>query len=260
MQMPADNSGQSTSRERTKNTPIRKLTARVLAAATAFFCAVNILALQPPARTTRTVVTTEKIPYSVAYQDEPARYRGYTEVVSAGIAGEREIRSQVVFEGDRPVKVLSVQSTDTARPVDQVVKRGTRVLRSETADGSRWVSSFIRPLKTGWLSADFYDYPHHNGIDLAAPYGTPVYAAAQGRVVLAGWYGEYGKCVIIEHADGSRTLYGHNSSLDVAAGQEVTQGEKIASVGSTGNSTGNHLHFEIRIGSGFLDPMVYIDK
>lgn len=212
------------------------------------------------ARTTRTVVTTEKIPYSVAYQDEPARYRGYTEVVSAGIAGEREIRSQVVFEGDRPVKVLSVQSTDTARPVDQVVKRGTRVLRSETADGSRWVSSFIRPLKTGWLSADFYDYPHHNGIDLAAPHGTPVYAAAQGRVVLAGWYGEYGKCVIIEHADGSRTLYGHNSSLDVSVGQEVKQGEKIANVGSTGNSTGNHLHFEIRIGSSFLDPLVYIDK
>ena len=260
MQFSADNSGKSTSRKRTKNTPIRKLTARALAVTLAFFCAVNILALQPPARTTRTVVTTEKIPYSVAYQDEPARYRGYTEVVSAGIAGEREIRSQVVFEGDRPVKVLSVQSTDTARPVDQVVKRGTRVLRSETADGSRWVSSFIRPLKTGWLSADFYDYPHHNGIDLAAPHGTPVYAAAQGRVVLAGWYGEYGKCVIIEHADGSRTLYGHNSSLDVSVGQEVKQGEKIANVGSTGNSTGNHLHFEIRIGSSFLDPLVYIEK
>lgn len=101
MQFSADNSGQSTSRKRTKNTPIRKLTARALAVTLAFFCAVNILALQPPARTTRTVVTTEKIPYSVAYQDEPARYRGYTEVVSAGIAGEREIRSQVVFEGDR---------------------------------------------------------------------------------------------------------------------------------------------------------------
>lgn len=260
MQTSANHFRQSTPGKRTGRHPIGKLTARVLAASLALFCTVNILALEQPARKTRTVVTTEKIPYSVSYLDDAARYRGYTEVISEGIPGEREIRSQVVFEGERPVKVLSVQTTDTARPVDQVVKRGTRVLRSETADGSRWVSSFIRPLKTGWLSADFYDYPHHNGIDLAAPYGTPVYAAAQGRVVLAGWYGEYGKCVIIEHADGTRTLYGHNSSLDVSAGQEVKQGEKIANVGSTGNSTGNHLHFEIRTNAGPLDPLVYLDK
>lgn len=260
MQFSADNSGQSTSRKRTKNFPIRKLTARALAVTLAFFCAVNILALQPPARTTRTVVTTEKIPYSVAYQDEPARYRGYTEVVSAGIAGEPGDPFTGRLRG-RPAGQGAVGPVDRHRPPRRPGgQEGHPVLRSETADGSRWVSSFIRPLKTGWLSADFYDYPHHNGIDLAAPHGTPVYAAAQGRVVLAGWYGEYGKCVIIEHADGSRTLYGHNSSLDVSVGQEVKQGEKIANVGSTGNSTGNHLHFEIRIGSSFLDPLVYIDK
>ena len=108
--------------------------------------------------------------------------------------------------------------------------------------------------------ADFYDYPHHNGIDLAAPYGTPVYAAAEGVVEQAGWYGEYGICVILRHADGSRTLYGHNSSVSVSVGQTVKQGEKIANVGSTGNSTGNHLHFEIRVDGRMIDPLVYLDQ
>ncbi|WP_368236678.1 M23 family metallopeptidase, partial [Anaerotruncus rubiinfantis] len=94
----------------------------------------------------------------------------------------------------------------------------------------------------------------------AAPRGTPVYAAAEGKVSLAGWYGEYGRCVIIDHADGSQTLYGHNSALMVSAGQTVKQGQKIAEVGSTGNSTGNHLHLELRVGSRFLDPLIYLDQ
>lgn len=260
MQFSADNSGQSTSRKRTKNFPIRKLTARALAVTLAFFCAVNILALQPPRAPRAPSSPRKKSPTASPTRTSPPATGAIPRSSRRGSrASGRSVHRSSSRATGRSRCCRSSRPTP-ARPVDQVVKRGTRVLRSETADGSRWVSSFIRPLKTGWLSADFYDYPHHNGIDLAAPHGTPVYAAAQGRVVLAGWYGEYGKCVIIEHADGSRTLYGHNSSLDVSVGQEVKQGEKIANVGSTGNSTGNHLHFEIRIGSSFLDPLVYIDK
>lgn len=208
---------------------------------------------------TKTVVGAESIAFDTTYIDLPSRYRGYSELVSPGVPGERRVEAQVLYEGDRPVRVVSIQSIETAKPVPQVERRGTKVMRTSHVEGD-WESSFIHPLKTGWLSADFYDYPHHNGIDLAAPYGTPVYAAAGGVVSLSGWYGEYGRCVIINHPDGSKTLYAHNSSLTVSPGQTVKQGQKIANVGSTGNSTGNHLHFEIRTNDGFLDPLVYLNQ
>ena len=217
-------------------------------------------ALELPVRETRTVTITQKIPYGVEYIDEADYYRGYIQQVREGSSGEREVTAQVIFEDGEPVQVLAIKVEEKAAPVSRVVRRGVKVLRSETYDGSAWQSSFIRPLKTGFLSADYHDYPGHNGIDLAAPYGTPVYAAAGGRVTLSRWYGEYGYCVMIEHADGSVTLYGHNSSLLVRVGETVKQGQLIARVGSTGNSTGNHLHFEIRAGGEYLDPLIYMDQ
>ncbi len=89
-------------------------------------------------------------------------------------------------------------------------------------------------------------YKSHDGVDIGAAYGTAIYAAAGGTVVTAGWYGGYGNCVMINHGNGYTTLYGHQSRLAVSAGQTVSQGQVIGYVGSTGNSTGPHLHFEVR--------------
>lgn len=86
---------------------------------------------------------------------------------------------------------------------------------------------------------------HHNGVDIAVPTGTPVRAISGGRVVYSGWRGGYGNMVAIEHADGSQSLYGHNSQLKVAAGEQVEAGQVVALSGSTGRSTGPHLHFEL---------------
>lgn len=213
-----------------------------------------------PAQTVRTITVPQKIPFETTYIDLPDRYVGYEILVSEGVMGEQEIQAQVSYLGEKPVKALSIKSVETAKPINRVIKRGTKVLRSQTADGRPWSVSFTHPLKTGWLSADFYDYRGHNGVDFAAPRGTPVYAAAEGTVTIAGWYGEYGKCVIINHADGSQTLYAHNSALTVSSGQRVKQGQKIAEVGTTGNSTGNHVHFELRVGNRFLDPLVHLEK
>lgn len=94
----------------------------------------------------------------------------------------------------------------------------------------------------------------HPGVDVAAPEGTPILAAADGVVLCAGPRGDYGNAVELRHADGSTTLYGHASALEVAAGQVVRRGEPIARVGSTGRSTGNHLHFEVRRGGHSVDP------
>ncbi len=86
----------------------------------------------------------------------------------------------------------------------------------------------------------------HSGLDIAAPTGTPVVATATGTVVSAGWNGGYGKAIVIQHNDVQQTLYGHLSEISVQPGQQVTQGSVIGLVGSTGNSTGPHLHFESR--------------
>ncbi len=98
----------------------------------------------------------------------------------------------------------------------------------------------------------------HAGIDIANSTGTPIRAAKGGTVILAGWNGGYGNCVVIDHGGGFSTLYGHNTRLRVSEGQRVGQGELIADMGSTGNSTGSHSHFETRVNGSPQDPMRYL--
>lgn len=99
---------------------------------------------------------------------------------------------------------------------------------------------------------------NHNGIDLAANHGDPIKAARDGQVLLAGTVDGYGETVVLQHADGTRTLYAHASKLMVRSGQQVKQGEVIALVGSTGRSTGPHLHFEIIVHDRPVDPTIYL--
>ncbi len=98
----------------------------------------------------------------------------------------------------------------------------------------------------------------HEGIDIAVGSGTPVGAAAPGRVIFAGWMGGYGNLVVIDHGGGLSTAYGHNSSLAVSVGQTVATGTVIAYSGSTGHSTGPHVHFEVRVGGTPVDPLGYL--
>lgn len=110
----------------------------------------------------------------------------------------------------------------------------------------------------GWRNISVNGNRFHSGVDLAASSGTPVLAARSGRVTRAGWWGSYGNAVAIEHLDGSETRYAHMSSLAVRAGQTLRQGDVIGAVGSTGASTGPHLHFEIRLAGHAVDPLPYL--
>ncbi|WP_310488574.1 M23 family metallopeptidase [Chamaesiphon sp. VAR_69_metabat_338] len=99
----------------------------------------------------------------------------------------------------------------------------------------------------------------HKGIDIAAPIGTPINAAADGTIVVAGYQSGYGNLVEIRHLDGTTTRYGHNSELSVSVGQSVRQGQQVARMGSTGHSTGSHLHFEIRpSGGSAVNPIAHL--
>jgi murein DD-endopeptidase MepM/ murein hydrolase activator NlpD len=98
----------------------------------------------------------------------------------------------------------------------------------------------------------------HEGIDLGAAYGTPIAAAGAGTVIYAGWLGGYGNLTVIDHGGGLSTAYGHQSQIGVSVGQPVAQGQIIGNVGSTGHSTGPHLHFEVRVNGQAVDPLGYL--
>jgi len=98
----------------------------------------------------------------------------------------------------------------------------------------------------------------HEGIDIGAGYGAPIHAAASGTVIYCGWESGYGNLTVIDHGGNLATAYGHQSSIAVTCGQQVSQGQVIGYVGSTGHSTGPHLHFEVRINGGPVDPLGYL--
>lgn len=124
---------------------------------------------------------------------------------------------------------------------------------------SIWPTSGQVTSPFGWRSSPFGgggDF--HPGIDIASDGGTPIVATADGIVVYSDWYSGYGKLVQIDHGNGIVTLYGHNSQLAVSAGQKIKKGQVIAYMGSTGLSTGNHCHYEIRINGQAVDPSRYL--
>lgn len=112
----------------------------------------------------------------------------------------------------------------------------------------------------GWRTDPFNGNSRfHGGIDIAAPEGSPVYTPDAGTVVFSGSYGGYGNVVVIQHPGSLYTVYGHNSYLMATYGQKVKAGQMIALVGSTGRSTGPHLHFEVRQGNAYVNPLDYLN-
>ena len=196
----------------------------------------------------RTLVSTyqETIPYSTEEQDDSELAFGSTKIVQNGAEGLAEVTQQQVFYGDSstPSETTIIDRVVVQEPVTKIIARGKKLANGDLA--STGSGSLMWPVP-GYSYVSRWMSSYHKGADICAPYGTPIYASDSGVVITAGYHYSYGNYVIIDHGNGYRTLYAHASRLNVHVGQAVGQGDLIANVGSTGNSTGNHCHFEVYV-------------
>jgi len=209
-------------------------------------------------RTVDSITYNEAIACPVEEVEDSSMYQGESKVLEAGVQGEALIQANITYvngkEHDRIVNETTVLSEATTR----VVAVGTKVRPSWYPNGYfNWPCSGNITSRFGYRTI-FGSYSFHSGIDIAAPYGTSIRASDGGTVIFSGWKGTYGKLVIIDHGNGYQTYYGHCSSLLVSAGDKVYQGQNIGKVGSTGRSTGNHCHFEIKVGGTSVNPLSYL--
>ena len=200
------------------------------------------------------------IPYDIAYTDSADLYQGDYKVTSQGAYGKADVVANVTYINGEETERTILSYTELREPVTEQRLRGTKERPTWFPTGSfRWpASGSITSYFGGRKSPGGIGSTNHKGIDIANRYGTPIYAADGGTVIYAGWMSGYGYLVQISHGNGVVTYYGHNSRLLVSVGQHVYKGQQIAKMGSTGNSTGNHCHFEIRVNGVAKNPLNYL--
>ncbi len=212
----------------------------------------------------------EEIPYYTHVTYDESRTSSYLKVINKGENGLSHVTADVIYiNGNRTGADVIARKLITP-PVDAKVKKGMcdeaiesiRVSHSYSVGDSDADDLFTFPCEITertYISSYWGDGRNHKGIDIASKKGSEIYAAADGVVSFVGWNGAYGKCVIIDHPDGkTQTLYAHNSSNLVNKGDKVTEGQVIAEVGSTGRSTGNHLHFSVLVNGKQVNPEKYL--
>jgi murein DD-endopeptidase MepM/ murein hydrolase activator NlpD len=208
----------------------------------------------------------DAVTFNIAFRDLSEKYDLIAEdYISSGGGAVRSGSGgagSVVSGGHDLKRVLNdLEKVGASSGVDETgTKHAEAKLTSYLAAiPTRWPTLGTVSSEFGFRSDPFYgSTAHHDGIDISAAYGQGIYAAGGGTVAFAGQMSGYGNAVIISHGYGITTLYGHASKLLVVKGQRVRRGELIARVGSTGRSTGNHLHFEIRINGIAIAPLAYL--
>ncbi len=198
----------------------------------------------------------EKVPYLTMYTYSQELYTGDCEVTSPGREGLAQVEYVVYRENGVESDRRAVSAQVEVEPVAEEMVLGAKERLS--------TGSYIAPT-TGIISSSYgprnstVGSKNHKGLDIAGPAGTEIYAADGGEVIEAGWVSGYGNFIKISHDGESETCYGHMSELLVEEGDTVQQGDLIGLMGSTGNSTGSHLHFEIRVDGEQVDPESVID-
>lgn len=214
---------------------------------------------------TMTVVQQERyvddVQFDIEYTDSADMYQGDYKVTSPGTFGAADVVANVTYINGTEIERTILSSVTLREPVTEHRIQGTKERPTWYPTGTfRWpttgrITSYFGARKSpGGIGST-----NHKGLDIAAPRGTPIYAADGGTVVFSGWMSGYGYTVRIRHdGTGFETFYAHNSSLLVRSGQHVYKGQQIAKMGSTGNSTGSHCHFEIRYNGTPKNPLSYL--
>ena len=221
-------------------------------------------------KVTKKITYEESIPYTTNTKTSDSYSTSYSKVTQEGEEGVRQVSAEATYvDGVEVVDERVILSTTVVKePVAKEVTVGTKKAvasssYSSSISGSKGSGSvngsFLWPVAGGYVSCYFGGYPGHTGQDIAAPRGTNIYASMSGTVISVSSqsYG-YGKSIVIDHGNGVRTRYAHCSAMYVSVGEYVSQGQVIAAVGMTGNTSGNHCHFEIIINGVFKNPRNYI--
>lgn len=209
-------------------------------------------------RVTRIETREEEVAFAIETTKSNEYTKGTTKVLQEGQNGLRRVTFQNVYDTNNVLVEQTILSTEVIKePVNKKVVQGTKKVKSSTKfiTGS---GQFIWPVPNYRYCSRWYG-GRHRGVDICAPAGTPIYASAGGTITKAGYNKAgagtgYGYSVIINHGGGYSSVYAHCLSLTVSAGQTVKQGQLIGYVGSTGRSTGNHCHFEIRLNGSYIPP------
>lgn len=217
-----------------------------------------------PVVITKEVKEKAVLPYETQTVESDSLFVGETEVLVDGVNGECENLLHITCEGSTELSREVISSSVIAEAVPEMIAVGVKQREAVgTPDSAETVlegnGMFMWPVNGGYISDVFGSNRNHKGLDIAAPEGTDIYAAAEGKVIAAGWNtGGYGYFVMIDHGNGYATLYGHMSKVIASNGAEVKCGDLIGEVGTTGDSTGNHLHFEVRYQNVCQNPASYI--
>ncbi|WP_307067313.1 M23 family metallopeptidase [Alkalibacillus filiformis] len=204
---------------------------------------------------TETITEEESIDYETITEKTDSLYRGESEVEQSGSDGLKELTYEVTMNNGEELERNLVEEEVIEEPRDEIIKEGTKVI------SSRGTGDFAWPAVGGTITSTYGPRwgSHHDGIDIAGVSNRSILAADNGVVVEAGYHsGGHGNRVIIDHNNGYRTLYAHLSSIGVNVGETVKQGSTIGQMGSTGRSTGVHLHFEVEKNGRTVNPGPYI--
>ncbi len=201
----------------------------------------------------------ETVAYQTEYVDDPDMYTYNTKTLQNGKDGEVEVLAEAVYIDGVEYSSNVLSRTVITEPTTRIIAKGTKTPPPKSPTGT-----FTSPVVGGVVSSRYGVYrgggSYHTGLDIALPTGSTIVASDGGVVTYAGWNGGYGYLVTVTHANGYETRYAHCSQILVKVGQQVGKGEPIAKVGSTGNSTGPHIHFEIRINGNTVNPAPYIGR
>ncbi|KOP79823.1 hypothetical protein AMS59_06380 [Lysinibacillus sp. FJAT-14745] len=199
---------------------------------------------------------TDKIPFKKIVEEDPTMYKGEKVIKRQGVNGRKETSYLLTSENGTRISKVALEEEILQQPVDEIEVVGTKVI------SSRGTGEFTWPTVGGYISSGMGQRwgELHRGIDIARPSNYNILASDNGVVVAAGVSGSYGNRIEINHNNGYTTLYGHLSSIKVEVGQVVEKGSVIGIMGSTGNSTGTHLHFEVKKNGSLENPLSYVGR